>query len=106
MLLFCGRRYTDKMDELRINHNLHLFVDTTNASNAEVFDSINMVCKQLDAQVLVMAARKKVCLLCASTEVTRLVEMVYDSSMFPRRQGCKPQDKPLSDDILQINHAL
>lgn len=48
------------MDELRIHHNLHLFVDTTNAPNADVFDSINSVCKQLDAQILIMAARKKV----------------------------------------------
>lgn len=66
-------RYTDAMDEQCIPHNLHLFIDTTNAPNSEVFKSISSVCERLHADVLVMAANKKVRLARESLPVIRLI---------------------------------
>ena len=60
---FC--RYTDAMDEQQIPHNLHLFVDTSNAPNSEIFKSISSVCDDVHADVLVLAAYKKVRILWA-----------------------------------------
>lgn len=48
------------MNKRDIAHNLHLFLDTVNAPAKAIFDTVNGVCKQLNAEVLVMAANHKV----------------------------------------------
>lgn len=53
-------RYNAMMNERRIKHNLHLFVDTVNAPPKAIFSTINKICELVDAKVLVMAANSKV----------------------------------------------
>jgi hypothetical protein len=60
VIICCLHRYNAKMDERNIKHNLHLFVDTANAPPRAIFSSINKICEQVDAKVLVMAANSKV----------------------------------------------
>jgi hypothetical protein len=48
------------MDAKRVPHNLHLFVDTENAPAQAVFKTVNKVCEDVSADVLVMAANHRV----------------------------------------------
>lgn len=54
------QRYTQQLDERGIEHNLHLFLDTVHTPAKAIFDTINGVCKNVDAQMLVMAANHRV----------------------------------------------
>jgi hypothetical protein len=48
------------MDDLQVQHNLHLFVETSNSTADNIFNIINSVCEKVDANMLVMTAVNKV----------------------------------------------